>query len=161
MTSPKQDPRPAIAAALAAFEAFEQRIMAVHAPEFTAFDLTMAQAKLLYVVAASRDLSMSEIALRLGVTISTASGAVEHLVSTGLLSRIDDPTNRRQVRVSATARGVEALEHMRELSTRQLRELLAPLADDQLDVVERAIRILTDAIPVAGTDATSIPRSQS
>jgi len=104
---------------------------------------------------------MSEIALRLGVTISTASGAVEHLVSTGLLSRIDDPTNRRQVRVSATARGVEALEHMRELSTRQLRELLAPLDDDQLDVVERAIGILTDAIPVAETAATSVPRSQS
>ena len=138
MTSPKQDPRPAIAGALAAFEAFEQRLMAVHAPEFTAFDLTMAQAKLLYVVAASRDLSMSEIA-----------------------HRIDDPTTRRQVRVTATARGVEALEHMRELSTRQLRLLLAPLDDDELDVVERAIRILTDAIPVPQTAATSVPRSQS
>ncbi len=50
---------------------------------------------------------------------------------------------------------------MRELSTRQLRLLLAPLDDGQLHVVERAIRILTDAIPVTETDATSVPRSQS
>ena len=54
---------------------------------------------------------MSEIALRLGVTISTASGGRRaHLVSTGRLNRITTtrPTGF-QVRVSATARGVEAL----------------------------------------------------
>ena len=159
MTSPNRPARPAVGRAVEAYEAFEQRLMAVHAPDFTAFDLTMAQAKLLYVVTASGDLSMSEIAARLGVTISTASGAVDHLVSAGLLSRVDDPANRRQVRVSVTPRGREALEHLRELTTRQLQELLNPLDDDQLDVVERAIRILTDAIAVPETAANPSPRS--
>ena len=97
--------------------------MAVHAPEFTAIDLTMAQAKLLYVVTATGEQTMSEIAQRLGVTISTASGAVDHLVSIGLLSRVDDPANRRQVRVSVTRYGLETLEQLRELSTRQMRAL--------------------------------------
>jgi len=160
MTSPKHPIRPAVSRTLEAYEAFEQRLMAVHAPEFTAFDLTMAQAKLLYVVTVSGDLSMSEIAGRLGVTISTASGAVDHLVSAGLLSRVDDPANRRQVRVSVTPRGRDALEQMRELTVRQLQELLNPLDDAQLDVVERAIRILTDAIAVPETGA-SIPGSHS
>jgi len=160
MTSPKHPIRPAVSRTLEAYEAFEQRLMAVHAPEFTAFDLTMAQAKLLYVVTVSGDLSMSEIAGRLGVTISTASGAVDHLVSAGLLSRVDDPANRRQVRVSVTPRGRDALEQMRELTVRQLQELLNPLDDAQLDVVERAIRILTDAIAVPKTGAP-IPGSHS
>jgi DNA-binding MarR family transcriptional regulator len=149
MARPKQDTRPALDSALEAFEAFEQRLMAVHAPEFTAVDLTMAQAKLLYVVTASGDLSMSEIAARLGVTISTASGAVDHLVSLGLLSRIDEPANRRQVRVSVTPLGLETLEQMRELSTRQLRALFDLVADADLAVVERAIRILTRAVDAA------------
>jgi len=157
MTSPKHPIRPAVSRTLEAYEAFEQRLMAVHAPEFTAFDLTMAQAKLLYVVTVSGDLSMSEIAVRLGVTISTASGAVDHLVSAGLLSRVDDPANRRQVRVSVTSRGRDALEQMRELTVRQLQELLNPLDDTQLDVVERAIRILTDAVASATAEATAVP----
>jgi DNA-binding MarR family transcriptional regulator len=137
-----------------AFAAFEQRLMAVHAPEFTAVDLTMAQAKLLYVVTAAGDLSMSEIAQRLGVTISTASGAVDHLVSVGLLDRIDDPANRRQVRVSVTPFGLETLERLRELSTRQLRALFDLVADDDLGVVERAIRILTEAVDAAAASTT-------
>jgi DNA-binding MarR family transcriptional regulator len=137
-----------------AFAAFEQRLMAVHAPEFTAVDLTMAQAKLLYVVTAAGDLSMSEIAQRLGVTISTASGAVDHLVSVGLLDRIDDPANRRQVRVSVTPFGLETLERLRELSTRQLRALFDLVADDDLAVVERAIRILTEAVDAAAASTT-------
>ena len=149
MTSPNHPVRPAIGRTLEAYAAFEQRLMAVHAPEFTAFDLTMAQAKLLYVVTATGDLSMSEIAQRLGVTISTASGAVDHLVSIGLLNRIDDPANRRQVQVSVTPFGRQTLEATRELNIRQLRALLDLIGDADLEVVERAIRILTDAISIA------------
>ena len=154
MARPNQS-RPALDRALEAFEVLQQRLMAVHAPEFTSVDLTMAQAKLLYVVTASGDLSMSEIAHRLGVTISTASGAVDHLVSVGLLSRIDDPANRRQVRVSVTAFGLETLEQLRELGTRQLRVLLEVVGDDgDLAVIEHAMRILSDALEASADPST-------
>jgi len=149
MARSNQSTRARVEQALTAYEAFESRLMAVHAPEFTAVDLTMAQAKLLYVVTATGDLSMSEIAQRLGVTISTASGAVDHLVSIGLLNRIDDPANRRQVQVSVTPFGRQTLEATRELNIRQLRALLDLIGDADLEVVERAIRILTDAISIA------------
>jgi hypothetical protein len=46
---------------------------------------------------------------------------------------------------------------MRELTVRQLQELLNPLDDTQLDVVERAIRILTDAFASATAEATAVP----
>ena len=154
MARPNQ-PRPALDRALEAFEVLQHRLMAVHAPEFTSVDLTMAQAKLLYVVTASGDLSMSEIAHRLGVTISTASGAVDHLVSVGLLSRVDDPANRRQVSVSVTPFGLETLEQLRELGTRQLRTLLEAVGTDaDLAVIERAMRILSDALE-ASPDPTT------
>ena len=92
MLKPNQDlDRPAVTRALAAMEVFQQRLMALHATEFTTLDITMAQAKLLYVVATAGELSMSEIAQQLGVTISTTSGAVERLVELGLLARTEDP----------------------------------------------------------------------
>jgi DNA-binding MarR family transcriptional regulator len=89
---------------------------------------------------------MSDIAHRLGVAISTASGAVDHMVTAGYLTRFDDPANRRQVRVSATRQGLDALEQMRELGTRQLTALLERVSDKDLGVVEHAIRIMTTAI---------------
>ena len=158
MARPNQS-RPALDRALEAFEVLQHRLMAVHAPEFTSVDLTMAQAKLLYVVTASGDLSMSEIASRLGVTISTASGAVDHLVSVGLLSRVDDPANRRQVVVSVTPFGLETLEQLRELSTRQLRALFEVVGDDDLAVIERSIRILADAVESVASPTSTTTRS--
>ncbi len=155
MDTPNQTPRPAVEQTLDAFEAFQQRLMSVHAPEFAALDLTMAQAKLLYVVTAAGELTMSEIAHRLGVTISTASGAVDHLVGLGLISRSDDPANRRQVRVSTTTVGHDTLEQLRELSTRQLRALFDVLNDDDLAVIERATRLMNHAV-----EMTSSPASQ-
>jgi DNA-binding MarR family transcriptional regulator len=154
MVAPKQSPeRPALDRALAAANVFQQRLMAMHATEFTMLDITMAQAKLLYVVATAGELSMSEIALRLGVTVSTSSGAVDRLVELGLLARSDDPTNRRQVLVSITQAGTTTLEHVRELSNRQFRTLLELVSDEDLDVIERATRILADAVSAA----TSMP----
>jgi DNA-binding MarR family transcriptional regulator len=155
MARPNQKPRPALEATLEAFEAFQQRIMAVHAPEFTSIDMTMAQAKLLYVVTATGEQSMSEIAQRLGVTISTASGAVDHLVSIGLLNRVDDPANRRQVRVSVTRYGLETLEQLRELSARQMRALFEVVGDADLEVIQHAIRILDTAVEAATTPTRS------
>jgi DNA-binding MarR family transcriptional regulator len=141
--------RPAVARTLAAFEAFQQRLMALHAVEFTTLDITMAQAKMLYVVATAGELSMSEIALRLGVTVSTSSGAVDRLVDLGLLARSEDPSNRRQVRVSVTETGTRTLGQLRELSTRHLRNMLELVSDEELDVIERATRILGDAASAA------------
>lgn len=137
---------PALERTLAAFEGFQLRLMAHHAGEFATTDLTMAQAKLLYVVTAGGELSLTEIAARLKVSPSTASGAVDHLVGLGLLARVDDPANRRQVRVSATALGSATLEQIRELGNHQMRALLGAIDDASLEVVERAIHILTDAL---------------
>jgi DNA-binding MarR family transcriptional regulator len=149
LAMPNQHPRPAVRRALDAFEDLQQQLMTVHAPEFAAIDITMAQAKLLYVAAAAPGSSMSEIAQRVGVALSTASGAVDHLVSMGLLDRYDDPANRRQVRVSVTPDGLETLERMRELGTHQLGTMLERVGDADLEIVEQAIRIMTTAIATA------------
>jgi DNA-binding MarR family transcriptional regulator len=156
MAEPNQH-RPAVDRTLEAFEAFQQRMMNVHAPEFAALDITMAQAKLLYVITAGGPLTMSEISQRLGVTVSTASGAVDHLVAVGLLARVDDPVNRRQVQVSVTGLGHETLAHIRELNTRHMRTLFAVISDADLGVLDHATRIMSDAIALIWSAADAGP----
>ena len=130
---------------LLVFERFMNGMMSSHAPEFADIDVTMAQAKVLYVLAAAEALRMSELATRLGVSMSTASGAVDRLVDLGLIERRADPSDRRQVFVAVTAAGSDVLERMRELNTRQMRELLNRLRRDDLAAVERAIEVLSQA----------------
>ena len=145
---------------LAAFDRFQRRLMSVHAVELAALELTMAQAKLMYVVVAGGALSLSEIAQRLGIGLSTASGAVERLVELGLLNRAAVPTNRRQVTVSATRLGIETIEQFHELGARQMRAFLTNVPDAELDLVEHAIEILANAIPSAPTSPDAGPGSQ-
>ena len=123
-----------------------QRLIGGHAPEFTEVDVTMAQAKVLYVVMAAGELHLAELATRLGVTPSTASELVERLVELGYLSRRSDPTDRRQVAISPTPAALELLNRFRELNQRQLRELLGRLDPDELATVDRAIDVLGNAI---------------
>jgi DNA-binding MarR family transcriptional regulator len=132
---------------LRAFGQFQTRLMTVHAIELSSIELTMAQAKLLYLVAATGGLSLSEIAGRLGISLSTASGAVDRLVDLGLLDRATVPSNRRQVQVSVTPAGIEALEQFHELSERQMRAFLERVDEADLALIERALDVLAAAIP--------------
>jgi DNA-binding MarR family transcriptional regulator len=129
-----------------AYEAFMHRLMATHAPEVSALDLTMSQMKILYVVLAAGPMRMSDIAARLAVTSSTATEQVDLLVDLGLLERLADPGDRRHVVVATTPKAAASLEHLRELNTGRMRELLERIDTDDLATVERAISVLAAAM---------------
>jgi hypothetical protein len=121
------------------FDRLMHRLMATHAPELSAIDLTMAQTKALYIVLAAGRLRMSELAARLGVTSSTATGQVD-----------------RQVVVTGTDRAEATVEQFRELNSLRMREMLANVAARDLPTVERALRILEAAVPEP-TDPEAAP----
>ena len=131
---------------LEVFDGLMHRLMASHAPELNLIDLTMSQTKALYLVLSADQLRMSELAGRLGITSSTATGVVDGLVAHGLLARHEDPADRRQVVVSATAQAEATLESFRELNSRRMREMLAHVDAADLGVVEQALRILSAAV---------------
>ncbi len=110
-----------------------------HAPEIVAVDVTMAQLKALYLVAARGSLHISALSELLGVTLSTGSGLVERLVDQGLLERRHDEIDRRHVVVRATPQGVELLERMRELNAQRVRSLLRALDDTDLAALGRVL----------------------
>lgn len=147
--------RAAVDRVLDVFERFMHRLMATHAPELNAVEMTMSQTKCMYLLIASGRLRMSELAAKLGVTSSTATGAVDGLVALGLVERREDPADRRQVVVTPTPIAAETLEHFRELNSRRMRELLGRLGPADLTTVRRAMEIL-DAT-VASETAAELP----
>ena len=122
-----------------------------HTPAFLDVDVTMPQAKVLYVVATNPQLSMSAIAAELGVGLPAVSGLVDRLVTLGYLERREDPADRRQQLVSVTEAGARTLDHLRELNTEAMRRLLGGLEPDELDALltsltalDREVRRLDD-----------------
>jgi DNA-binding MarR family transcriptional regulator len=130
---------------LADYESLMHRLVESHLPEFMEVAVTMSQAKVLYTVTAAGSLRLSELAARLGVSLSTTSAQVERLVELGLLDRHDDPADRRQVVISVTPAGSTVLERFRELNAEQLRALLDHVSDADLAVVAEGLRILDEA----------------
>ena len=143
----------AVESVIAGYEALMQHLADRHAPEFLEIDVTMPQAKLLYLLGLTGELHMSELVARLGTSPATVSGLVERLVDHGLATRRDDPTDRRQVLVGLTPAGAEFLGRFRELNARQLRELLAVLDETGLGHVRAAL----DALNVAAEHIAPAP----
>ncbi len=130
---------------IAGYEALMQRLADGHAPEFLEIDVTMPQAKILYLLGALGELHMSTLVARLRVSLSTVSGLVDRLVDHGLAIRHDDPADRRQVVVGLTPAGSQFIDRFRELNARQMRELLAILDDHDLALLRDALAALERA----------------
>lgn len=135
---------------IAGYDELMHRLVAAHLPDFMEVSVTMSQAKVLFTVLAAGHLRMSELAGRLGVSLSTTSGQVDRLVEMGLLDRHDDPADRRQVVVSVTAQGESLLDRFRELNNEQLRLLLDRVDGASLEIVARAVEILAAAAGPGG-----------
>jgi DNA-binding MarR family transcriptional regulator len=134
-----------IDAVVAGFERLMQRLADSHAPEFLEIDVTMPQAKILYLLGAAGELHMSDLVARLGTSPATVSGLVDRLVDHGLATRRDDPGDRRQVVLGLTEAGIDFLGRFRELNARQLRELVAVLDAQGLAHVHAALDALNAA----------------
>jgi DNA-binding MarR family transcriptional regulator len=127
---------------IAGYESLMQRLADSHTPEFLEIDVTMPQAKLLYLLGAAGELHMSDLVQRLGVSLSTISGLVDRVVDHGLATRREDPADRRQVVVALTPAGSAFIDRFRELNARQMRDLLNALDDDELGQLRAALAAL-------------------
>jgi len=122
-------------------------------PQFLSIDVTMQQAKLLFLVSIVADATMSSLASRLGVSLPTATGLVDRLVEHGLIARRVSPGDRRHVHVVLTAEGEQALARFREISELQLRQLLDTLDPDDLAALARGVSALADRAAHLSLDA--------
>lgn len=127
---------------IADYQELMRRTADWHATEFLGIDVTMSQAKLLYLVAIEPDTRMSTLPGRLGVTLSTVSGIVDRLVEHDLVARHVDPDDRRSVMITATDQGRAVIERFRELGSRRLRSLLETLTHDELEHLRIGIAAL-------------------
>lgn len=108
-------------------------------------DLSPAQMRAMRTLARSGGpLRMSELAHALGIARRSATSVVDELEALGMLDRIDDPTDRRAVRVQLTGAGRKAMADIRRRRRTAAARVLGPLDHDHMQALGSLLRRLVD-----------------
>jgi DNA-binding MarR family transcriptional regulator len=104
-----------------------------------------AQLRVLTIVAGKRHTNMSRLAEALDVVPSSASRLCDRLEATGLLRRVPDPRDRREVRLLLTAAARRLLDQLRERRRQALGEVLDRMPSPARQELVRALRAFSEA----------------
>src|SRR5690348_184209 len=95
-----------------------------------------AQLRVLTIIAQNQHTNMSRLAEALEVVPSSASRLCDRLEATGLLRRVPDPRDRREVRLLLTSAAKRLLDELRERRRSALAAVLAKMSPgSQQDLV--------------------------
>jgi DNA-binding MarR family transcriptional regulator len=97
--------------------------------------VSLPQARTLAFLKRCPGASLSTLADSIGVTKATASNLVDRMVQRGMISREEDPNERRCIVLSLTGSGEKALNEANELAVIELSKVLANVPPDRLQKI--------------------------
>jgi DNA-binding MarR family transcriptional regulator len=115
-----------------------------------------AQLRVLTIVARGTHTNMSRLAEALDVVPSSASRLCDRLEATGLLRRVPDPRDRREVRLLLTPAARRLLDGLREGRRRALAEVLERMGPSARREVVRALQTFDAAAARRGGDEAGL-----
>ncbi|HEY6664720.1 MAG TPA: MarR family transcriptional regulator [Propionibacteriaceae bacterium] len=136
---------------------FERRALSSMAEPLISTPLTMQQLKVLTMIAIDPERATGhELAAQLKVSVATMSGLVDRLVEHGMVTRGEDPTDRRVRPLSVTPEGSATIRSLLSSSGTMPSPILRRLAIEDLRALvqgvmafDRAVRELSDGNSVA------------
>jgi len=121
--------------------------------EWQDLDLTIPQAKTLFLLEREGPQRMGTIAGALGLAVSATTTVVDRLVDRGLATRLSDPKDRRVVICELTEQGRQAADRFWMIGHERLRSLAGHLRAEQLTGLVQAFEQMCDAEVEAAPDS--------
>lgn len=123
---PAKDP-----AKLADFILFSQREFLLNlSRELNRDNISFAQFFLLSYLATSKELTMTDIARKMGHSTAAATGLVDRLEKLGYMERTHAVDDRRKVLVRITSRGLDLVSRLRDELQNQIAEAMTETASE-------------------------------
>lgn len=121
--------------------------------------LTMAQARVLFILAERGDRPAGDLAQELQVSPSTVTGMTDRLIKQGLIVRKEDSRDRRVVLLALSEDGVRLTSEVAETAKSHLRKVFANISGGRLTEIAAALEDLgnADIALRASSEATSSP----
>jgi DNA-binding MarR family transcriptional regulator len=108
-------------------------------------NLTMSQLKVMIILGRLGGTSGQDLARRTGVSLATLTGIVDRLVAQALVTRREDPRDRRVRRLELTPTGNDLVDRVITAGEEHHQRLLQRLDPAALEVVARAFDLILDA----------------
>jgi DNA-binding MarR family transcriptional regulator len=117
-----------------------------YAPEaWMELNLTIVQLKSLFFIDSEGSTNFRKLASALGVTPPDVTRIVDRLVEQGMVTRRENPEDRRMQLLQATKKGKALLTKLRENKTTHLYRILTHLNTEELTTVAQGLRALVRA----------------
>jgi DNA-binding MarR family transcriptional regulator len=99
----------------------------------------MTQLKSLFLINSGGDINFRKLAEALGVTPSDVTVIVNRLVKQGLVSRTENPEDRRMMMLQVTDKGHALLANLRESGMKHMTEILTLLSPEELSALAQGL----------------------
>ena len=116
-------------------------------------ELSMPQFRTLRILQRHPELSLSDLAEHLGLTLASASKMVDVLVKHGLVNREASVSDRRKIVLQLNEAGRETLEAVWLATRTRLTAMLSTLEDSDRAAVVQAMRALHGAMDIRKPDS--------
>ena len=153
---------------IADFRATLSQLKCASSERLLKLGVSMAQLHIMYTLQRTGEMTMSQLADVLNVSLSNATGLIDRLEERGYIARDRVPSDRRVVVVRVTVEGQQMLGEADALSDELFRSVLDRLPASQLRGVAKAIAALREAVdstvesmPNRHLASTMAPRSGS
>lgn len=134
-------------AKLADFILFSQREFLLNlSRELNRDNISFAQFFLLGYLATSKELTMTDIARKMGHSTAAATGLVDRLEKLGYMERTHAVDDRRKVLVRITSRGLELVSRLRDELQNQIADAMSETASEDAASFMTSYRSLDTAM---------------
>jgi len=107
--------------------------------------LTIGQLKSLFFIDFEGSTNFKKLATALGVTPPNVTGIVDHLVERGLVSREENPEDRRMLLLKITDKGEALLAKLRESRITHMSDILSQLSLEELSALAKGLSALASS----------------
>ncbi len=134
-------------AKLADFILFSQREFLLNlSRELNRDNISFAQFFLLSYLATSKELTMTDIARKMGHSTAAATGLVDRLEKLGYMERTHAIDDRRKVLVRITSRGIELVSRLRDELQNQIADAMSETSSEDAASFMSSYRTLDTAM---------------
>jgi DNA-binding MarR family transcriptional regulator len=117
-------------------------------------NLSIGQLKSLFFISNRGTTSLGKLAGALKVTPTNTTGIVDRLMKRGLITRTENPEDRRMLFLRTTPLGDELISELRQKRKEHMVELFNRLTDDEAAAVTKSLKIMVKIIESQREDTT-------
>jgi DNA-binding MarR family transcriptional regulator len=129
---------------------FKRELDSLRGGEGKPDDRTSVHRLLMTLARADQPPSMGELSAELGVPLSTATRAVDWLVAGAFAERLDDPSDRRTVRIRMTPKGQKIYQAFAEFNRQRIARVLRAFTPAEQAQLLKLMNRLLDSFQAEG-----------